>query len=189
MSKIELRVIARIVLTGAGLYVLLSIILNILSSLAVMPFVASAGIKEVPIIIIALGIYAAVALAALYLLARCANRISAKIVEFEPVDETQVSWLAVAFRLVCVTAGVLFLYWSVPNLISTIYIYILNMSNEAGRRTIYTGMSSKTDTAKYAIMLGLSIYMAFGAPGFVRWQVRKTLKQCSKIEEQQASSR
>ena len=186
MSKNELRIIARIMLTGVGLYILIQMSLTILLSAASMPMLVSSQITPWPlIIIVSLCIYAALAIVTVYFLFRCANRISAKIVEPEPVDETQVSWLSAAFRLVCVTAGVLFLYWSVPNLIVTVGMYISNMSNEAGRRTIYTGMSSKTDIAKYAVMLGLSIYMAFGAPGFVRWQVRKTLKQCRRIDEQQ----
>jgi hypothetical protein len=44
---------------------------------------------------------------------------------------------------------------------------------------------SKADIIKYVVMLGFSIYLAYGAPGFVRWQVRMTLKQCDKLKEQQ----
>jgi hypothetical protein len=187
MSRNELRIIARIMLIGVGLYVLLQTFLNTLNSLAAMPFVTSTETKVVPMIFIVLGIYALTALATVYFLARCANRCSAKIVESEPVDDTQISWLAVAFRLVCVSAGVLFLYWTVPQLIVTVYQYIVNTNsaNISGMRTIYMGMSSITDIAKYIILLGLGIYLAYGAPGFVRWQVRRTLKQCGKIEEQQ----
>jgi hypothetical protein len=182
MSKNELRVIARIMLIGVGLFVLLQTFLTILASVAAMPFVASAGIKAIPMMLISLGIYAAMALMAVYFLVRCANRITTKIVEPEPVDDTQVSWLAVAFRLICVATGVLFLYWLVPSLIMTLYMYATIDQNQHY-------MSPKSDIIKYVIMLGLSIYLAYGAPGFVRWQVKKTLKQCSKIEEQQPSWR
>jgi len=175
MSKNELRVMARIMLIGVGLYVLLQTFLNILSN--------AAEIKHLPmIIIIVIGIYAVMALVIVYFLARCANRFSAKIAESQTIDDTQVSWLAVAFRLICVTAGVLFLYWSVPNLVVTLSRYIIAKPNEYF-------MSTKPDIVKYVVMLGLSIYLALGAPGFVRWQVRKTLKQCSKIVEQQPTWR
>jgi hypothetical protein len=186
MSKNELRVIARIMLIGVGLYVVLQTFLTILSNLAAMPLVASAK-ADVPIIIIALIIYIVITLAAVYFLFRSANRFSDKIVEHEHIDDTQISGIAVAFRLVCVIAGVLFLYWSVPQLIATVYQYIVNMNsaNSSGMRTIYMGMSSITDIAKYIILLGLGIYLAYGAPAFVSWQVRRTLKQCVKIEEQQ----
>jgi hypothetical protein len=177
MSKIELRVIARIVLIGVGLYVLLQTFLTILSNIAVMPLLASDQMKkDTPIIIIALGIYTTTALATIYFLARCANRISAKIVGPEPAEDIQVSWLAVAFRLVCVAVGVLFLYRLVPGMVVTLYQYTTINPN-------LHYMSPISDILKYVIMLGLSIYLAYGAPGFVRWQFKKTLKQCSKFEE------
>ncbi|MGB7580940.1 MAG: hypothetical protein WBL85_00645 [Sedimentisphaerales bacterium] len=185
MNKNELRVMARIMLIGVGLNVLLQTFLTISTSAMAIPFAASAGIKMSTIIVI-VGIYALMALAVVYFLARCANRCSAKIVESEPVDDTQISWLAVAFRLICVISGVLFLFWTVPNLIVTVFHYIMNMNinNKSGQQQIYVSMSSITDIAKYAVLLAISIYLACGAPGFVRWQVRRTLKQCGKIEEQ-----
>jgi len=188
MSRNELRVIARIMLIGVGLYVVLQTSLTILSSLAAIPLVASA-MADILIIIIAFVIYIVITLAVVYFLVRYANRFSDKIVENEPIDNTQISGIAAAFRLVCVIAGILFLYWTVPNLIVTVSTYISNMNNESGQKYIYRGMSSKTDIAKYIILLGFSIYLAYGAPGFVRWQVRRTLKQCGKIEEQQPTWR
>jgi hypothetical protein len=187
MNKNELRVIARIVLIGVGLYVLLQTFLTILGSLPVMTLVEFSK-TQILVSIAALAIYIVITLTLVYFLFRCANKFSTKIVESEPVDDTQISCLAVAFRLLCVIAGVLFLYWTIPNLIVTVNTYIANMNNEPSQRQIYIGMSSKTDIAKYVILLGLGIYLAYGAPGFVRWQVRRTLKQCSKLEEQQTTS-
>ena len=181
MSRNELRVIARIMLIGVGLYVVLQTFLTILGGLAAMPFVES-GRTQIPLIIIALAIYIVITLAIVYFIVRSANRFSDKIVEQEHIDDTQVSWLAAAFRLICVTSGVLFLYWSIPGLIVAVYNYIMNMNNESGQTYIY--MSSKINIAQYVILLGLSIYLACGAPGFARWQVRRTLTQCGKIEEQ-----
>jgi hypothetical protein len=45
------------------------------------------------------------------------------------------------------------------------------------------------EVVKCVLMLGMGIYLVCGAPGFVRWQVKKTLKQCGKIEEQQPTWR
>jgi hypothetical protein len=180
MSKNELRVIARIMLIGVGLYVVMQTFLTLLATTAA-SFTASPETKVMPMLIVILGTYALMALVTLYFLVRCANRCSAKIVESEPVDDSQISWLAVAFRLICVISGVLFLYWSVPTIIVTVGMY-MSMSTKPGLQHIYT--LSKADIIKYVVMLGLSIYLAYGAPGFVRWQVRRTLKQCGKIEEQ-----
>lgn len=186
MSRNELRVTARIILIGTGLYVLLQTFLTLIGGIMMMPFVESAK-TQVPLFIAAVAIYLVITLAVVYILFRCEKFFTAKIVDLESSDDTQVFWLAAAFRLVCVISGVLFLYWSVPQLIATVYQYIVNMNsaNSSGMRTIYMGMSSKTEIVKYVILFGLSIYLAYGAPGFVRWQVRRTLKQCGKIEEQQ----
>jgi hypothetical protein len=183
MSRNELRVIARIMLIGVGLYVLLQTLLTFLSNIAMMPFVESPK-TQIPILLIAVAIYLVITLAVVYVLFRCEKFFSAKIVNFESSDDTQVFWLAAAFRFVCVISGVLFLYWSIPSLIFAVYNYIMNMNNESGQMYMY--MSSKINIAQYVILLGLSIYLACGAPGFVRWQVRMTLKQCSKLEEQQS---
>jgi NADH:ubiquinone oxidoreductase subunit 5 (subunit L)/multisubunit Na+/H+ antiporter MnhA subunit len=184
MNRNELRVIARIVLIGVGLYVVLQTFLTFFSSLSMMPFVAYAK-ADIPIMIIALVIYIVITLMVVYFLFRCANRFSAKIVETEPIDDTQISGIAVAFRLVCVLTGILFLYWSAPNLIVAMYNYISNMNKEPSETQIYIGMSSKTNIAKNVLLFGFGIYLAYGAPAFVRWQVRRTLKQCGKLEEQQ----
>ena len=180
MSKNELRVIARIMLIGVGLYVLLQTFLTLFSHLTIMLFVATPSDVKTSLIIGSISIYIVMAVGAVYFLIRCANRISAKIVESDTVDDTQVFWLAATFRLVCVSAGVMFLYWSLPRLIVTLSLY---MSAKPGQ--IYT---SKETIIEYVVLLALSIYFAFGAPGFVRWQVRRTLKQCGKIEEQQPTS-
>jgi hypothetical protein len=185
MSKNELRVIARIVLIGAGLYVLLQTALSVLSTLPIMLTVARADVINA-MTITAMAIYIVLTLAAVYFLIRIADRFSAKIVEYEPIDDTQISWLAVAFRLVCVTAGILFIYWTIFGSITTIGWYIsAKLSNQM------TSMYHQLwpEVVKCVIMLGLGIYLACGAPGFVRWQVKKTLKQCSKIEEQQPTWR
>ena len=186
MNKTELRVIAKIVLAGVGLYVLLQTFLTIFGTFAVILLDESKR-PTISITIIAVSIYIAITLSVIYLLVRGANRLSDKIIENETADNTQISSIAVAFRLVCLVAGVFFIYWSIPNLIFTIYQYFLNMNSadSSRMRRIIVGMSSITDIIKYIILFSLGVYLAYGAPGFVRWQVKRTLKQCSKIEEQQ----
>jgi len=180
MSKYELNIIARIVLIGVGLYVVLQMFLNILQSILIWPFAKESNLPVYMIFII-LGIYVIISAAAVYFLFRCANRISAKILGPEQVVDTQVSWLSVAFRLVCVCVGILFLYWSIPNLFSSLFMYM----NYKDQKYVY--MMSRPYIARDIVLLGLGIYFAFGAPGFVRWQVKRTLKQCSKFEEQKTS--
>jgi divalent metal cation (Fe/Co/Zn/Cd) transporter len=181
MSKNELRVLAKIMLIGVGLYVLLQTALSVLATLPLMLTVARNEATNA-MTITAMAIYFILALGAVYFLVRVADRISSRIVESEPVDDTQISWLAVAFRLVCVTAGILFIYWTFFGSIATIAWYIsAKLSHQM--TSIYQNLLP--EVVKCVLMLGMGIYLAYGAPGFVRWQVKKTLKQCSKIEEQQ----
>jgi hypothetical protein len=175
MSRNELNVIARIVIIGVGLYVILQMFLNILQSIFIWPFTKGSGLPGYMIFIV-LGIYAIISATAVYFLFRCANNISSKIVVPETSDDSQVSWLSVAFRLICVCVGILFLYWSIPNLVRSVFMYM----NYKDQKYVYA--MSRPDIAQDIIMLGLGIYFALGAPGFVRWQVKMTLKQCSKFE-------
>jgi len=185
MSKNELRVLAKIMLIGVGLYVLLQTALSVLATLPLM--LTFAGNETMnAMTITAIVIYIILALAAVYFLVRIAGRISSRIVESEPVDDTQISWLAVAFRLVCVTAGILFIYWTIFGSIGTISFYIsAKLSNQM--TSIYQHLLP--EVVKCVLMLGMGVYLVYGAPGFVHWQVKKTIKQCSKIEEQQPSRR
>jgi hypothetical protein len=174
MSKNELRVIARIVLIGVGLYVLLQTVLGILTGILMILTVASADVKNT-MIITSFAVYVMLAVAAVYFLARIADRFSTKIVAPEPADDSQISWIAAAFRLVCVTVGILFLYWTAYSSIATLVFYISVKSSQYSP-------TFKGEIVKCAVMLGLGIYLACGAPGFVRWQVKKTLEQCRKID-------
>jgi hypothetical protein len=180
MSRYELNIIARIVLIGVGLYVVIQMFLNFLQGIAIWPL---AKVSELPVymIFIVLGIYVIISVAAVYFLFRCANRISAVIVGPEQVVDTQVSWLSVAFRLICVSAGVFFLYWSIPNLAASAFMYKIYKTQQQ----VY--MMARPDIARNIVLFGLGIYFAWGAPGFVQWQVKMTLKQCSKFEEQSPS--
>jgi len=182
MSKDELRILARITLIAVGLYVLLQTFLTVFSALPSIIFISPSTDIKNSSILISFTMYIVMALAAVYFLIRSSNRISAKITEAETNDESQTSWLAVAFRLICVTAGIFFLYWTLPRFSIIIFRYYMNYHSENNGLTTYFTNES---TMEYLVMLLISIYLAFGAPGFVRWQVKKTLQQCNKTIEQQ----
>jgi len=179
MSKNELKVIARIVLIGTGLYVILQSSLSVLFSLPLM-LVSHNGVDAMAIT--AIIIFILLALAAVYFVVRLAGCSSEKIVIHDSTDDTQISWLAVAFRLVCVTAGIIYLYRTIFGFIPMLSLYIQAiLDNEMPARYQHIG----PEFAKFIVMLAISFYLACGAPGFVRWQVKRTLKQCNKSIEQQ----
>jgi cytosine/uracil/thiamine/allantoin permease len=174
-------VIARIALISVGLYVLLQAVLSILSSLPLILTVAHDELKNV-ITITAILIYVLLAASAVYFLTRVADRFAVKIADSEDVDDSQISWLAAAFRIVCVTVGLTYLYRSILSFIPSISWYI---QAKLGNGTMSRYQFLWPEIVKLIVMLGLSIYLIYGAPHFVRWQVKKTIKQCNKTIEQQ----
>jgi hypothetical protein len=181
MSRNELKVIARITLISVGLYILLQAALSILT---ILPLVLTASRDELKndTTIIAMVIYVVLTASAVYFLVRLADRFAVKIAESEAVDDSQISWLAAAFRIVCVTVGILYLYWTIFGLIPALGWYI---QAKLGNETMSRYQHLWPEIVKFIVMLGLSIYLAYGAPHFVRWQVKKTIRQCNKTIEQQ----
>jgi hypothetical protein len=181
MSRNELRVIARIALISVGLYLLLQAALSILT---ILPLALTATSDELKnnTTIIAIAIYGVLTASAIYFLVRLADRFAVKITKSEVVDDTQISWLAVAFRLVCITVGIIYLYQTIFGLIPALSWYI---QAKLGNETMSRYQHLWPEIVKLIVMLGLSIYLVCGAPGFVRWQVKKTIRQCNKTIEQQ----
>jgi len=181
MSRNELRVIARIVLISVGLYVLIQTALSILTILPLALTVTRDELKN-NTTIIAMVIYVVLSVSAIYFLIRLADRFSDKIAKSEDVDDSQISWLAAAFRLVCITVGLIYLYRTIFNFIPSLGLYIqAKLRNDTISRYQYLW----PEIVKQIVMLGLSIYLAYGAPHFVRWQVKKTIRQCNKTTERQ----
>jgi hypothetical protein len=177
MSKNELRAIAKISLIGVGLYVLMQALVGTMTSLPFMLIVAHNESTNASTIIV-LAIYMVLLLGTTFLLFRLAGYFSNKIVASEPADDMQISWLAAAFRIISVTSGLLFTFWTAYSLIAILSVYSNQQSG-----SVY--LQYKAEIVKYIVLLILSIYLAYGAPHFVRWQVKKTLKQCGKAVEQQ----
>lgn len=181
MSRNELKVIARIALISVGLYILLQAALSILT---ILPLVLTASRDELKndTTIIAMVIYVVLTASAIYFLFRLADRFAVKISESEAVDDSQISWLAATFRIVCVTVGIIYLYRTIFSFIPAFGWYI---QAKQGSAIMSKYQQLWPEIVKSIVMLGLSIYLVCGAPHFVRWQVKKTIKQCNKTIEQQ----
>ncbi len=106
---------------------------------------------------------------------RLANKIVGKP---EPAGE-QIFWLPAAFRLTCVAAGILLLYRSIPYFMMTFYVTLTTAMKSEGN---FRWPISFWTIAGNLIFLAVGMYLAFGAPKFVRWQVRKTLEQCKTMD-------
>jgi len=95
--------------------------------------------------------------------------------------ESQIQWLPVAFRLVCLAAGMYFLLiilWDMTHVLIQ-YLSFKLSSAQSGYKVMYTAKTLRIEQIlKWLIMLAIGIYLLCGAPHFVRWQVKKTLEQC-----------
>jgi len=120
--------------------------------------------------------------ALIYLFVYKRDSLAKKIVGSEqpPEPDSQIQWLLVAFRLICIAGGIYFLntvLWRTTHIISQ--FALLKAKNVYSN---YAPFSSR-NILPWLIMLICGIYLLCGAPHFVRWQVKKTLQQCKKRPE------
>ena len=108
------------------------------------------------------------------------EQLAEKIVGTDELADphSQVDWLYVAFRLVCIAAGVYCLH-SVAWRIAYALRRYLAYSSQAASSFLTTEL-----ILGWLVMLAIGIYLVCGAPHFVRWHVKKTLEQCRLQEEE-----
>ena len=100
-----------------------------------------------------------------------------------PTSTNPAAWLPLAYRLACVTVGLILTYHVIWNFVAEIYRYT-TMKNLASTqaRQMFSGGFSQINLSSL-IMLPLAIYLLCGAPHFVRWQVKKTLEFCDTLPD------
>ena len=165
-------------LAGLAIYFLIGIASGVFATLyaiLVSLFYSSRGdyllYLLAPVLIIAFTV--AVAWVILSQLDRWAEKVVGPTCDEQPGQPVAV--LPAAFRMVSVFSGLLCLYWLVPRIISAVQGYII------ARQHNFDYASAKvnpTHILAWAIQAALAIYLLFGAPHFVRWQVKKTLEHC-----------
>lgn len=110
-----------------------------------------------------------------------------KIIDDYQIPETSqsLSWLPVAIRLICIVAGLYCIHSALmylPTLLS-----ILEIIKNSGKSGDYTKYIFSM-VFQMALYLCAGVYLVYGAPHFVRWQVRKTLEQCKKLQDSDSAS-
>ena len=174
----DLSKLARIIIIGLGIYILLEsglALFAILPHLVMSPsdvFGATGGFLVLfyPLPRIALGSLI------IYLVVSREEFFVRKIVGNQESQKTDVWWLPFSFRLTVVLAGIFYIYWAIQQIVSTIRLYFVT----SRQIPVYSGVFSLLGQI---ILLAGGIYLLCGAPHFVRWQVRKTIEQCKRIEE------
>jgi NADH:ubiquinone oxidoreductase subunit 5 (subunit L)/multisubunit Na+/H+ antiporter MnhA subunit len=109
------------------------------------------------------------------------DQLAKKIVGSEqlPEPDSQIQWLPVALRLICIAGGIYFLsivLWQTTYVVGQ----FARLKAEESAHTIYTGFApfSTGNLLPWIITLICGVYLLCGAPHFVRWQVKKILQQC-----------
>jgi hypothetical protein len=115
------------------------------------------------------------------------DKLTKKIVGPEQLSEpdSQIEWLPVAFRLICIASGIYLLntvIWETTYVISQLAAFTSH--TYANYKVFYTyAPFSFGNILPWIITLAIGIYLVCGAPHFVRWQVKKTLQQCSSTKQ------
>lgn len=167
---------ARIMFAGLGLYLLIGIIKSNLGSIIYI----FQNFKWENFGLVSLSLVLSIALAAaiiIFLLVRgestARKLIGRNIGGDKPLDIGIT--LTMAFRLICVGVGLLCLRSFVYTFSNIIISSLIAADFETFRRG-----SLSINLVNPALYLALSIYLICGAPHFVSWQVKKTLKLCQK---------
>jgi len=116
--------------------------------------------------------------ALLYLFVYRRESLAKKIVGPEqlPEPDSQIQWLPVSLRLICIAGGIYFLstvLWHTTRVINHLAAF---KAKNACTTYTYAPFSSR-NILPWLIMLTIGIYLLCGAPHFVRWHVKKTLQQ------------
>jgi hypothetical protein len=183
-----MHTLAKIMLSGIGIFFAIRLIASIVTAIAL----ALTYRAELPIFTALLwtGVFALCVAVVCYIFIYKREQLAKRIVGTDelPEPDSPVKWLPVAFRLISIAAGLYCLHtvlWQVTNALIRYAMY--KARSIAGYRIIYTGRSLNIEgLLVWLIMLTIGIYLACGAPHFVRWHVRRTLEQCKQQPETNA---
>ncbi len=164
--------IAKIVLAALGIYIAVTIIPHAITSV-IMLFYQQFNLASIALCLFSLALMAISIALLYYFFVRKRDWLAQKVVGtvdwYEPA--TDIHWLAAAFRIICVVAGVLFLYKFLIHI--TYYLSIQTISQIASGHQPFARMLKAS--IGWLVLLPFGIYLLCGAPHFVRWQVKKRL--------------
>ena len=177
---------AKVMFAGLAVYLTISIVRNLLFTIvyAFQDF----SFASVGIIIFSLLLSGAYLAAIIYFLVLKSDKWSRKLIvgDIEPDSSpTPEITLTMAFRLVSVGAG---LYctssfiWSCSNMLKNL-IRTMKYGQQGDRYIQMFSRGLSVDYIQPLLYLALAVYLLCGAPHFVRWQVKKTLKLCNEPEK------
>ncbi len=179
----DLKKLTRIILIGLAVYILVYIGFSLMITAV---YMITGVYSDIPIsiggIIISISLWLIFSGLIVYLLIYKSNFWSEKIVGSGQVKEpeAEIFWVPVAFRLVSIFSGILCVFFIISRMISRIGPYITYYFSSQGERVMDLNFYQ---FLSWIIFLAFGIYLIFGAPRFVRWQVKKTMEQFNRSSE------
>ncbi len=182
----RMHALAKIMLCGIGIF----FAIRFTSGMVTMTWMAIAKPSKLSILIPLFWtvIIASCLAVVLYVFLYKREELAKKIVGANelPEPESQIQWLPVAFRLVCIAAGMYCLHivlWNMTYTLTKYFSFKLGAA-QSGYKVLHTAkIVTIEEILIWLITLAVGIYLVCGAPRFVRWQVKKTLEQCKQQAE------
>jgi hypothetical protein len=173
----KMHTLTKIILSAIGIFFAIRLLSQL--PLAIFWFYSKPAWETAASLLFSLLIVGGALAALVYILIYKRESLAKKIVGSEqlPEPDSQIKWLPVALRLVCIAGGIYFL-----NTVLWHTTYVIGQTATLKARNYYTAYApfSSRNIIPWVIMLICGIYLLCGAPHFVRWQVKKALQQCEK---------
>lgn len=171
------KAFAKVILAAIGIFYIVKIVPMTIQSVVVA--ISSRSLKSSWPILVSLFIISAAVFFLWYFFCYRRSWLAEKIIgtagEYE--TEGEIPWFPAALRLVCIFAG-LYCFCMVLKMLSMYLQYFRHFARDF---VIYR-------IIELPLLLIVGIYLVCGAPHFVRWQVKKTLEQCRKLENDKSAS-
>lgn len=176
---------AKVMFAGLAVYLAIGVVRNFLFTIAYA--FQEFSFASIGIVISSLLFSGAYLVAIIYFLVLKSDKWTQKLIakdihpDSSPTPEIT---LTMAFRLISVGVG---LYctssfiWSASNILRNLMLTMKYEQQTGQYREMFTGLS--IDYIQPILYLALAAYLLCGAPHFVRWQVKKTLKLCNEPEK------
>ena len=181
----KMHIVVRIVFAALAIYLMIGLIPGAIGSVALF-FQASGNFSIIWWALASVFVILLFAAAVYYVLIHKRDVLAKRIVGDGEIAEPQtpVQWLPVAFRLICVVAGMVFLYRFVTRIHILLQALVYLTKAEQPLRANWRWRQ----IWESVIVLPFAVYLLCGAPHFVRWHVRKTLELCAESGDNEGSA-
>lgn len=168
--------LARIMFAGLGIYLGITICGGIVQSVIfIFNDLSLENVGNVSMMLILSIVMLAVVVLVLFIKGdHFARKLITKDIDSDKPLELSLT-LAMAFRLVCVGAGLL----CVRTLIFQVGRIVSLLMRSKQFSGVISGRGQLYEYFQMTLLIALAVYLLCGAPHFVRWQVKKTMKFCN----------